>query len=79
MKWHPEQHDEWPVPNEVLVRTVPYHSCREMTRHLMPFSDGVVDIAPAELKAECATHFARSRAAFERTKKRGAGPRPTPR
>jgi predicted DNA-binding transcriptional regulator YafY len=65
MKWHPEQHDAWIEPRELLLRTVPYHSCREFTRHLAQYVDGMVSIEPAELRDELARHLARAARLFE--------------
>ncbi len=47
--WHPEQHDRWLVPNELLERTIPFHSRRELARFLGTYFDAIVAIAPPEL------------------------------
>ncbi len=61
MQWHPEQDDEWIEPRQLLKRTIPYHSCRELARHLAQYSDGIVAIESAELREELLALVGRTR------------------
>jgi predicted DNA-binding transcriptional regulator YafY len=54
--WHPEQKDTWIEKGELLERRVPYNSCREFARRLLTLGDGLVSVAPAELRHETHTH-----------------------
>ena len=47
--WHPDQDDNW-LSHDLLQRSVPYSSVREFARTLRAFADGVVTIAPTELR-----------------------------
>lgn len=62
MIWHPTQHDDWLEEGELLVRTIPYNSCRELTRLLVTVIDGIVSIEPAELRDEVVRFCAHARA-----------------
>lgn len=64
MRWHPEQRDRWIEPRQLLERTVPYHSCREMTRHLAQYLDGIASIESVALRAELAAHVAHAATRF---------------
>lgn len=59
MHWHPEQRDTWIDARGQLERTLPYHSCREFTRHLAPYFDAIVSIQPRDLRDEVMAHCAR--------------------
>jgi len=50
--WSPAQRDVWIEPDELLERTVPYQSCREMARRVLSIIDAVESIGPVELKDE---------------------------
>lgn len=50
--WSPAQRDVWVEPDELLERTVPYQSCREMARRVLSIIDAVESIGPVELRDE---------------------------
>lgn len=52
VQWHPEQHDQWLIPEQRLLRRVAYRSCRELARRLVSVADGIESIAPVELATE---------------------------
>ncbi len=52
VRWSPAQHDRWLIDDELLERTVPYTSCREMGRRVLGIIDAVESIEPAELQGE---------------------------
>jgi predicted DNA-binding transcriptional regulator YafY len=54
--WHPEQRDVWVVPGEILERTLPYPSCRELARRLLSLGSGLREVDPPELRAEVRLH-----------------------
>ena len=54
--WHPHQRDRWIEPDEVLERTLPYRSCRELARKLMTLGDALETVAPEELRDEVRAH-----------------------
>lgn len=56
--WHTEQKDVWPLPNELLERTIAFNSCRELARLLATVVDGIVSIEPPALRAEVIAHCA---------------------
>ena len=47
--WHPTQRDVWLEPDELLERTIPYRSCRELARRLASVIDGIESIEPKAL------------------------------
>lgn len=50
--WSPAQRDVWLEPDELLERSVPYQSCREMSRRVLSIIDAVESIDPPELREE---------------------------
>jgi predicted DNA-binding transcriptional regulator YafY len=50
--WNAAQQDRWIDAGELLERTVPYRSCRELARRLASVIDGVESIEPAQLREE---------------------------
>jgi predicted DNA-binding transcriptional regulator YafY len=50
--WHRRQKDVWIEEGELLERTFPYRSCRELARRLASYLDGVESISPAVLDDE---------------------------
>jgi predicted DNA-binding transcriptional regulator YafY len=68
--WHPEQKDLWLEPDELLERTIPYRSCRELARRLASVIDGIESIEPRELRDEVFGLFARSKAMSRPRKRR---------
>ena len=69
--WHPLQKDLWLEPDELLERTIPYRSCRELARRLASVIDVIESIEPRELCEEVFGLFARSKA-MARSRKRRA-------
>lgn len=57
-RWHAAQHDEWIEKGELLQRTVPYRSCRELARRLLTLGDSLVSVEPKELREEVNRHVA---------------------
>ncbi|RMG94163.1 MAG: WYL domain-containing protein [Deltaproteobacteria bacterium] len=55
-RMHPKQRDRWIAEGEVLERTVPYRSCREFARRLLPLGSALVAVAPRELAEEVRGH-----------------------
>lgn len=51
MVWHADQVDTWLGP-DLLERTLPYTSARELSRTLRSFRAGIVSIEPTELQRE---------------------------
>lgn len=56
--WNENQKDEWLKEGELLRRTLPYRSCRELARKLISVADGLREIEPEEL-AEAVVAIAR--------------------
>lgn len=52
--WHRAEQDVWLEPGELLQRTIPYRSCRELARRLISFFDDIESIEPATLRDEVA-------------------------
>lgn len=52
IQWHPQQQDRWLEDQELLERTLPYRSCREMARRVLTILDGITSIHPPALRAE---------------------------
>lgn len=50
--WHPAERDRWIVQDELLERTIPYNSVREMARRIATVLDGVVSIEPPQLREQ---------------------------
>lgn len=50
VEWHPTQRDRWLEEAEVLERTVPYRSCRELARRIASVYDAVRRIEPPLLR-----------------------------
>lgn len=55
-RWHPEQRDAWVKKDELLERTLPYRSCRELARRVLTLGDSLVSIEPPELAEEVRGH-----------------------
>jgi predicted DNA-binding transcriptional regulator YafY len=55
-RWHPQQLDTWVRKGELLERTMPYQSCRELARRLLGLGDALVSIEPAELREQVRAH-----------------------
>ena len=47
--WHPSERDVWLEEGELLERTIPYRSCRELARRLVSVIDGIESIEPRAL------------------------------
>ncbi|HWB78862.1 MAG TPA: WYL domain-containing protein, partial [Nannocystaceae bacterium] len=47
--WHPSEQDVWLEEGELLARTIPYRSCRELARRLVSVIDGIDSIEPRAL------------------------------
>lgn len=56
--WHPDQRDQWIDEPELLERTVPYRSCREIARRILSILDGIQSIHPPELRTQVETMVA---------------------
>jgi predicted DNA-binding transcriptional regulator YafY len=50
IQWHAAQVDRWIDEPELIERTIPYRSCREMARRVLTILDGVESIEPPELR-----------------------------
>jgi hypothetical protein len=60
VRWHPMEKDDWFEDGEVLQRTIPFRSCREIARRLVSLGDGVESIEPFALLEEVGRLGARS-------------------
>lgn len=54
LRWHPGQEDMWIERDQLLQRTLPYRSCRELARRLVSVGDGLESVQPQELADEVA-------------------------
>ena len=50
--WDPSQTDVWLEHGELLERTIAYRSCREFARRLASLLDGIISVAPVQLRDE---------------------------
>lgn len=50
--WHPLQSDRWIEAGQLLERSLPYRSCRELARRLLSLGDAIVAIEPPALKLQ---------------------------
>lgn len=56
LRWDPAQEDHWVEDGELLVRRLPYRSCRELARRLLSLGGAVESIEPAALRHQVLEH-----------------------
>ena len=56
LRWDPGQEDQWLQDGELLVRRLPYRSCRELARRLLSLGGAIESIEPPELRDEVLDH-----------------------